>query len=353
MNGNGSIPTETLERAFRRWYGGTDYKQRQGLDALWEAIYAETPADEGRQPVAAMDAVDLLALDLPPLRLAVPGLLPEGLVILAAAPKAGKSVLAYQLAVELTLGHSVLGRQVERRPVRYYALEDGERRSKDRVRAALGDRTLPPGLSLVWDAPKIGDGLELEVAGYLATHPLGIVIIDVLSKVRPSAGHAKGSAYDDDYGALSGLHSTAKSDPGSTILVVTHDRKAGSEDWMTRVTGTRGVTGAADAAIFIDRKRGEPSAVIYVSGRDIPDDSIPVTFLGSHWVLQDITAVIGAASQTRQVIFTYVREHGPVHGKAIAEGTGLPRDTVYHRLADMAKDGQLESVPGGYIAPAT
>jgi hypothetical protein len=37
-----------------------------------------------------------------------------------------------------------------------------------------------------------------------------------------------------------------------------------------------------------------------------------------------------------------------VYQKAIAEGTGLSADVVYHRVADMAKAGQLVSVPGGY-----
>ena len=307
-----------------------------------------TPTQEIHERGDAVDAADLLTKDLPPLRWAVPGLLPEGLGILAAPPKAGKSVLAYQLAVELTLGHSILGRNVERRPVLYYALEDGERRSQDRVRAALGDRTLPRGLMLRWDAPRIGAGLEDEISTYLEANPFGVVILDVLSKVRPS-GKAGLNAYDEDYNALAGLHRVTKEHPGSAILVITHDRKAGSEDWVTRITGTRGIAGASDFSIFIERKRGQPSGSIYVTGRDAADDAIEVAFLGSHWALADMTAVIGAASPTRQTIYQYVKAHGPVHQKALAAGTGLSETVVYNRVRDMTKDGQLLSVPGGYI----
>lgn len=295
-------------------------------------------------------AVDLLAKDLPPLQWAVPGLVPAGLGILAAPPKAGKSVLAYQLSVELSLGHGLLGRMVQRRPVLYYALEDGELRSQTRIKAALDGRTMPDNLSLFWEAPRIGEGLEEEVGDYLEGHPAGVVIIDVLSKVRPR-GQGKGNAYDEDYGTLAGLHAVTKAHPLSTILIITHDRKQGSEDWVTRVTGTRGVTGAADFAIFIERKRGQTVGSIYVTGRDVPDDAIDATFMGSRWELADIALIVGAYSTTRQVIWQYVKEHGPIFQKAIAEGTGLADGTVYQRVRDMAKDGQLVSVPGGYVVP--
>ncbi len=89
-------------------------------------------------PGPGIDAADLLALDLPPLRMVVPDLLPEGTTVLAAPPKVGKSCLVYQIAVEVALGGSLFGRRVEPGSALYLALEDGHRRGQERLRAALG-----------------------------------------------------------------------------------------------------------------------------------------------------------------------------------------------------------------------
>jgi len=83
--------------------------------------------------------------EFPPLAYAVPGLVPEGLVLMAGAPKIGKSwkVLAHALAVAAggaTLGTIKVG---QARPVLYLALEDGDRRLQDRCRRLLDGAAIP------------------------------------------------------------------------------------------------------------------------------------------------------------------------------------------------------------------
>lgn len=300
--------------------------------------------------LAGMDAADLMELDMPDLEQAIEGLLTEGLGVIGAPPKAGKSLLCYQMGVALRLGTDLLGCKGSRRAVRYYALEDGRRRSKARIAALLGGARMPRGLELRWTAPRLGGDLEAEIATFLDEHPGGVVIVDVLGKVR-AQGKAGLNAYDEDYSMLTRLHTVTRSHPGSVVLLVTHDRKAGSDDWMTRITGTRGVTGAADFVIFINRRRGEDLGSIVVTGRDIPDSAIDVRFTGSGWLPADIELVIGTRSQTRQVIFGWLKEHGPAWQKAIAEGTGLAIATVHVRVADMARDGEIVGGPVGYGVP--
>ena len=94
-----------------------------------------------------VDGAVLLAMDLPPLRWIVPGLLPEGTTLLAAPPKVGKSCLVYQAAIEVSLGGELFGERVASGSALYLALEDGMRRGQDRLRTALAGRTLPAGAS--------------------------------------------------------------------------------------------------------------------------------------------------------------------------------------------------------------
>ena len=147
------------------------------------------------EPAKGIDAADLLALDLPPLRMVVPGLLPEGTTVIASPPKVGKSCLVYQMAVEVAIGGTLFGQRVDTGSVLYLALEDGQRRGQDRLRAALGPRTLPRGrLEVRWSAPAIGEGLEEELTAWLDTHPdAALVAIDTLQKVRQRTSGKRGA----------------------------------------------------------------------------------------------------------------------------------------------------------------
>jgi RecA-family ATPase len=78
--------------------------------------------------VGGITAAQLDDTDIPPLSWTVPGLLPEGFGILAAAPKIGKSWLVLSLGLAVAMGTPFLGVPVEQRPVLYLALEDGKRR---------------------------------------------------------------------------------------------------------------------------------------------------------------------------------------------------------------------------------
>ena len=179
-----------------------------------------------------------------------------------------------------------------------------------------------------------------------------MVIVDVLAKVRPS-GKAGLNAYDEDYTVLTDLHMVCRRHPGSTILLITHDRKAGADDWMTRITGTRGVTGIADFVIFIGRKRTEKVGTIYITGRDIEDLSYQAAFTGDGWQTATPGFIVSTQHPTRQAIFDWLEKNGPATPLTITQGTGLDHAVVRNRAADMARDGQLDRRLGGfYMVPA-
>jgi hypothetical protein len=312
-----------------------------------DAKFIHMMGDEKKVPPPAgdrMNLADLMKLELPPIRWAIKDLLPEGLGVLASPPKAGKSLLCYQLAIELSLGGEVLGKTAETRTVLYYALEDGRRRSQERARGVLSGRRVNRNIEFRWDAPPLGGFLEAEVDGWLGEHPLGVVIIDVLAKVRPASTRTSLNAYDQDYQMLTLLHNVTKSHPGCIVLMVTHDRKAGSDDWMTRITGTRGVAGVADFTIFLDRKRGAPTGTFYFTGRDMADDAIDAGFDAIGWTVNP-DALIIAAGPTRQLIAAWLKAnpgwHPPID---ISDSIPAPLDakdwpaTVRGQLRKMATE---------------
>ncbi len=184
-----------------------------------------------------MDAADLLALDLAPIRWIVPGLIPEGTTILAAPPKVGKSCLVYQIAVEASIGGDVLGRRVTPGSVLYLALEDGKRRGQQRLLAALAGRTMPRGrLEVQWDARAIGAGLEEDIREWLDGHPDAVMVaVDTLGKVRP-AGDGRRNAYEVDVAAMNELQNLFRDRPVG-LVIVHHARKESTDDFLRQRVG--------------------------------------------------------------------------------------------------------------------
>ena len=296
---------------------------------------------------SSMDAADLLALDLPPLRWVVPGLIPEGTTILAAPPKVGKSCLVYQVAVEASIGGDLLGRRVTPGSVLYLALEDGRRRGQDRLRAALAGRTMPRGrLEIRWEAPNIGEGLEEEVAGWLEGHPDAVLVaIDTLGKVR-GATDGRRNAYEVDVAAMARLQGLFR-DRSVALVIVHHARKESTDDFLASVSGTYGITGSADTIVVVRRKRNEAFGTLHVTGRDVPDEEISARFEDMTWTAAP--GALSAASFERAEVYRVIEARGPLFAKAIADELGMERTAVQHLVAGLVAQGAVARVRGGYV----
>ena len=87
-------------------------------------------------------AAELKRQQFEPVSYVVPGLIPEGLAILAGRPKVGKSWLALDVAVACASGRICLGDcQPEEGDVLYAALEDNPRRLQRRIDKILRPHT--------------------------------------------------------------------------------------------------------------------------------------------------------------------------------------------------------------------
>ena len=93
----------------------------------------------------------------PELILAVPGIIIEGLTIMAGKTKTGKSCLALNIAVAASLGGNVLGEiKVDKLPVLYLALEDTLRRLQNRLNHIEASPSKDLFLETRWESGKSG-----------------------------------------------------------------------------------------------------------------------------------------------------------------------------------------------------
>jgi hypothetical protein len=240
------------------------------------------------------------AQDFPPLRYAVPGLVPEGLSLMVGAPKIGKSWWTLDSCLAVSAGGYALGRihTGTPRPVLYLALEDSDRRLQDRCRQLLDGAAIPPRFEYTTRCSP-GD-VPSMVATWLAFHygDQPFVVIDTLGKAMPVASQGE-TIYQRDYRIMSELKELCDEAPGSTIVVNHHDRKAAADDFVDFVSGTNGLAGGADTLLVLSRDRGEHAGLLRVTGRDVPEGAYALTLVPGTWWRLDGANLEEAAAAAR------------------------------------------------------
>jgi len=294
----------------------------------------------------------LLREKFPPPKWAVPGLLCEGLNLLAGAPKLGKSWLSLGIAAAIANGDPALGGvEVERGPVLYCALEDTGRRLQRRRQQMLaaGSRAAPL-LTLETACPTMPNGGDDVIVEWIETNPgARLIIIDTFEKMRGRNPHGV-SAYSADY-AAAGRFKTIADNHSVPILLIHHVRKQAAEDWQDLVSGTNGLTGAMDATLVLERSRGQADGVLHVTGRDVVENDYAMTFDGTFWTKLDGPASDYEVSETRADLLRLVREYPGSKPAQLAEALDIPAPTVRKTLSRMAEKGQVRVAPGGLYYP--
>ena len=299
---------------------------------------------------------ELMATEFPPPKWAVPGLLCEGLNLLAGAPKLGKSWLSLGLGAAIANGEPALGAiDVERGPVLYCALEDTGRRLQRRRRQmiAAGGRAAPL-LTIETACPTMSHGGEALLCDWLEDNPHArLVIIDTFAKMR-GTDPTGASAYAADYAAAARFKTLADH-YNVPFLLIHHVRKQGADDFQDMVSGTNGLTGAVDATLVLKRTRGQADGVLHVTGRDVEEAEYAMSF-NAHsgaWTKLDGPATDYDMGDTRALITRFVRDYPGHKPAAIADALQLNPNTVRQTCTRMTKDSQLRADRGAYYPPET
>lgn len=323
------------------------------LDALVEQLHSLVDAVAPHVASSKWNPTSLAQLwkkELPPLRWVVPGLIPVGVTLLVGAPKMKKSWLAYGLGIATALGGYALGKYaVEQGTVLYLALEDGERRVKSRGELMLGERAAPDNFYYVTEAPRLNAGGAARLEGWMREHPdTRLIIIDVLEKVRPQRRN-NGSIYGDDYDAIAPLKAIAERH-NVGVLIIHHRRKQEADDPMDTASGSTGITGAPDTLLVLSYERGQQDAVLYRTGRDLPDDNaIALRWDGATYQWLDIgSAEEHQKSQERQQIIDAIKDIGSDVGpRDVAEVLDKPYGNIKQLMFRMVRDGDLVNAGRG------
>ena len=219
----------------------------------------------------SLDMPTLMKTELPPMKWAVAGILPEGFICLAGRPKAMKSWTALKLVYCVQNGLNFLDHQTVQGDAIYFGLEDSKRRIKDRVAKMGFDKLKQPQIVLGGDVPYLSFGFEECLENWIKSkeNPR-LVVIDTLARIKPRQSKS-GTAYDQDNLLMNGIQKLAVQN-NLTVLFITHLSKSSQEYSFDKIQGSVGVQGMTDAMWMLDRGDGVNSkASLKGRGRDILD----------------------------------------------------------------------------------
>jgi hypothetical protein len=326
-----------------------DLRQRDGLQAVASLLAkVRVPAPEGMPQIK--NSAELMRRAFEPIRWLVPGMLPEGLMLLAARPKVGKSWFAAGLAIACATGGHFLGRPVTVGDVLYLALEDNDRRMQNRLTKLHAAGAGLEHLEYATEWPRGAEGAN-AIHWWINTHPNArLVVIDVFTKLRAVA-EGRETAYSTDYADVSILKPPA--DRGVSILLIHHTRKAEAEDPLDNVSGTLGIGGAADGALIIKRARGSDEAELHVIGRDLEEEgafAIRFDRQSCRWHWMGEAWRVRLTAERRQALDALTAEPMKPHelAKSLSKSPGAVRKMIH----GMCLAGQIARGPDGKYRPA-
>lgn len=245
-----------------------------------------------------LTAPALMAREFAPIRWAIRGMLPTGLTIFAAAPKVGKSWICLDISCAVAAGGWALGAvETVQGSVLYVAREDTYRRAQSRLQLLVGGSLddVPAALEVVpqeveWVGGEEGLAHLSDWAEEVGDPAL--VVLDTIGKIEPEmGGNGKGNAYSGDYTMMARYKEWADTH-NVAVVAVHHDAKGSANDRtkvgmandpFSKISGTRGLTGAADTLWFLETVRGTKEGELHITGRDVVEQPIEMHKVGPVW----------------------------------------------------------------------
>ncbi len=214
--------------------------------------------------------------ELPEIYFCVDEILPQGLSVMAAPPKAGKSFFALQLAIAIAKGKPFLNHKTNKSYVCYYALEDNEQRIQKRTSVMLKNEPgWPNNLKICLYANSIDNGLMDDLKSKVRKNrDLKLIIIDTLQKVRGKANKNE-TAYTTDYNELGKLKEFADKHDIALLLIHHFRKQKDVDDVFNQFSGSNGINGACDNMFAFQQNKDLPTE-FKCKGRDICFDPISI-----------------------------------------------------------------------------
>jgi hypothetical protein len=318
------------------------------LDTLGGSWGNEAPGRSVLPPIVS--AAELYQGTVRNLRPLFEGLAWDGLTMLIARPKAGKSWLTLQAAIYVAGGRAIDGvTAIDHGPVLYGAFEEPTARTMARLKKLARPGEWSQQLHFVYELlPLMGGGAEQLEQLLRTLHPR-LVVLDTLTALIKGGSKRENDVFRSQYAEVSRIRKLAE-DFNTAIIVVHHVRKGMSDTGVEAVAGTGGIAAAIDTLWHLKRKP-EGEATLDIVGREAEEKTLAVRFdqepLGWRFLGDDCAQLLNA--ERRQVL-ELLREEGELSPAQIAAELAKSRPAVRMLLKRMREDGQVKKQGSKYIS---
>ena len=325
-----------------------DFALKYGNNAtanyLIKAIFYACLSEERKkllEQVEQINAERLKGKTFPPTLWAVDGFLPSGLSVLGGGPKVGKSILSLHLSLAVATGGCALEKiPVKEGDVLYLALEDTQRRLQERIEGSgLPEECNLSRLTLATRVPRQHEGGLDYIRWWLEEHKYArLVIIDTLQKFRKILT-GKVNMYSEDYEVMSEIKKLAD-EFNTPFLVIHHLKKAMQEDWLSEISGSQGIAGAADTIFALKRARTENKGILHRTGRDVEEKDFDMRLNGYAWILEGEIENFTLSNWKREII-DYLKTNEKVTPMELSTVFSIQINTAQQRLNRLCKEGHI------------
>jgi len=303
-------------------------------------------------PLEDISLKDFLEKKYEPIKFLVEDILPEGLSIISGSPKIGKTFLALNLGLSIATGSKTLGHlRTEKVGVAYFAIDEKDQYIQEKInciREFQEKNVIPDNFRLMFKMNRLSEGGYEQITDYIDRHPdLKLIVIDTLGRVRKPSG--RGNAYEIDVEAIGQLQDICK-EKNVSILLLHHNKKGKSEDFIENLSGSMGLSGTVDTILCLERARGETEGTLKVTGRLIRDEKdLSVKFNKDllSWEILGDAELYKQSKERRELIDIFLKEEYPISNKELSELSGRNYSTIKGLTWRMEKDGLLLKVKNG------
>jgi RecA-family ATPase len=299
-----------------------------------------------------LTAEEIVAANYQDIEFVVPKLIPVGLSVFTGKAKTGKSIAALDIAMSVAMGGRVFNCiDVPQQETLYLALEDSNQRLKTRIIKILQNYPATKFFHSALSWPRMDKGFLATLESWVQIHPhVKLVFIDTFAKIR-AFKRTGSSLYEKDYLEIAALKEFA--DKHSLAMVLIHHlRKGSAQDMLDLISGSVGLTAAADTILILTRERGEGAANLYATGRDIEERNFTLKLNPANlgWEITD-AAVENAISQEKLEILELIKQSAePLKLGQIAETLQKKKPVTHKHLASLINEGLVQQPAYGLYA---
>jgi biotin operon repressor len=162
------------------------------------------------------------------------------------------------------------------------------------------------------------------------------VAIDSLSRFR-TIPDAKTPAFTADYEAVTELHEVAKLHAGVCIDVVHHTRKAKGDDPLDDISGTYGLSAAADCCYVLRHHSDGASLHVYSRLWDRDDNSFILKRGNGQW--EFVGTNLGLPQEQIETLAVIKAHPEGIGGTALGDKLGITQPSAWQRIDILIEKG--------------